>query len=310
MLAQVGIRVTFQPSPSATFFPKLTQATASFFEFGWTPGGDPWASMNSIVRTYDGAGSGQFNGGRYSNPKLDQLIDGIRVEPDLATRRTHDRRRAARDARRSAADTAVSAQAHLGDATDHRASRSGRTTCSNCAGCASTEPDRHYHDYHPLFLPDHDPLRTRRAQAGRRAPARTRPAAATGRDRPRTGDAAGAGGVHAAPWHRAWRPRVYSGVHGNPTASQVTEGVTAYKRAPRRLRDRLRRRCGARRRQGGGCDGGARWRRHRVRVGPPAGAAAVEPVAAILRAADHQRHRLGSRPLERRQRGPTHTSSG
>ena len=87
MLAQVGIRVTFQPSPSATFFPKLTQATASFFEFGWTPGGDPWASMNSIVRTHDGAGSGQFNGGRYSNPKLDQLIDGIRVEPDLAMRR-------------------------------------------------------------------------------------------------------------------------------------------------------------------------------------------------------------------------------
>jgi peptide/nickel transport system substrate-binding protein len=87
MLAQVNIRATFQPSPSATFFPKLTQANASFFEFGWTPGGDPWASLNSIVRTYDGAGSGQFNGGRYSHPKLDQLIDGIRVEPDLATRR-------------------------------------------------------------------------------------------------------------------------------------------------------------------------------------------------------------------------------
>jgi len=87
MLAQVGIRVSFQPSPSATFFPKLTQATASFFEFGWTPGADPWATLNSIVRTHDGAGSGQFNGGRYSNPKLDQLVDGIRVEPDLATRR-------------------------------------------------------------------------------------------------------------------------------------------------------------------------------------------------------------------------------
>jgi peptide/nickel transport system substrate-binding protein len=41
MLAQVGIRVSFQPSPSATFFPKLTQASASFFEFGWTPGTDP-----------------------------------------------------------------------------------------------------------------------------------------------------------------------------------------------------------------------------------------------------------------------------
>ena len=87
MLAQVGIRVTFQPSPSATFFPKLTQATSSFFEFGWSPGTDPWAMLNNVVRTYDGVASGAFNGGRYSNPKLDALVDGIRVEPDLARRR-------------------------------------------------------------------------------------------------------------------------------------------------------------------------------------------------------------------------------
>jgi peptide/nickel transport system substrate-binding protein len=87
MLAQVNIRVTFQPSPSAIFFPKLTQATASFFEFGWTPSTDPWTMLNATVRTFDGAGSGAFNGGRYSNPKLDALIDAIRTEPDLARRR-------------------------------------------------------------------------------------------------------------------------------------------------------------------------------------------------------------------------------
>jgi peptide/nickel transport system substrate-binding protein len=87
MLAQVNIKVAFQPFPSATFFPKLTQANSSFFEFGWTPTVDAWATLNSIVRTYDGTGAGQFNGGRYSNPKLDTIIDGIRVEPDLATRR-------------------------------------------------------------------------------------------------------------------------------------------------------------------------------------------------------------------------------
>ena len=43
--------------------------------------------LNSIVRTYDGSGSGQFNGGRYSNTKLDALIDAIGVEPDIAKRR-------------------------------------------------------------------------------------------------------------------------------------------------------------------------------------------------------------------------------
>jgi peptide/nickel transport system substrate-binding protein len=87
MLAQVGIRATFQPAPAALFFPKLTQATSSFFEFGWSPTTDPWSMLNSIVRTYDGSGAGQFNGGRYSNPKLDALVDAIRVEPDLARRR-------------------------------------------------------------------------------------------------------------------------------------------------------------------------------------------------------------------------------
>jgi peptide/nickel transport system substrate-binding protein len=87
MLAQVGIRVTFQASPSALFFPKLTQATASFFEFGWSPATDPWIALNNVFRTWDGKGSGAFNGGRYSNPAVDRLIDAIRVEPDLARRR-------------------------------------------------------------------------------------------------------------------------------------------------------------------------------------------------------------------------------
>jgi peptide/nickel transport system substrate-binding protein len=87
MLTQVGIRVTFQASPSSLFFPKLTQATTSFFEFGWSPATDPWVAMNNVFRTYDGKGSGAFNGGRYSNPKVDQLIDAIRVEPDLGQRR-------------------------------------------------------------------------------------------------------------------------------------------------------------------------------------------------------------------------------
>jgi len=87
MLAQVGIRTTFQPWPTATFFPKLTQATSSFFEFGWSPLTDAWPSLNAMVRSYGAEGAGTFNGGRYSNPKLDQLLDAIRVEPDLARRR-------------------------------------------------------------------------------------------------------------------------------------------------------------------------------------------------------------------------------
>ncbi len=87
MLTQVGIRTTLRSSPTNQFFPKLSGATASFLEFGWTPTPDAWASLNGLFRTWDKSGLGTFNAGRYSNPKLDALIDAMRVEPDLNRRR-------------------------------------------------------------------------------------------------------------------------------------------------------------------------------------------------------------------------------
>ena len=87
MLTQVGIRATLRSSPTNQFFPKLSGATASFLEFGWTPNPDAWASLNALFRTWDASGLGTFNAGRYSNPKLDTLIDNMRVEPDLTRRR-------------------------------------------------------------------------------------------------------------------------------------------------------------------------------------------------------------------------------
>jgi peptide/nickel transport system substrate-binding protein len=87
MLTQVGIRATLRSSPTNQFFPKLSQGTASFIEYGWTASPDAWASLNGLFRTFDRAGLGTFNAGRYSNPKLDVLIDNIRVEPDLTRRR-------------------------------------------------------------------------------------------------------------------------------------------------------------------------------------------------------------------------------
>jgi peptide/nickel transport system substrate-binding protein len=87
MLTQVGIRTTLRASPTGQFFPRLSQATASFVEFGWSASPDAWNSLNGLFRTFDRSGLGSFNAGRYSNPKLDTLIDQIRVEPDLTRRR-------------------------------------------------------------------------------------------------------------------------------------------------------------------------------------------------------------------------------
>jgi peptide/nickel transport system substrate-binding protein len=87
MLAQVGIRTTLRSSATNQFFPKLSQATASFIEFGWTPTTDAWASLNALFHTWDKDGGGTFNAGRYSSKALDTLLDNIRVEPDLTRRR-------------------------------------------------------------------------------------------------------------------------------------------------------------------------------------------------------------------------------
>ena len=87
MLTQVGIRTQLRSSPSTQFFPRLTSGNTPFFEVGWTPLPDAWNSLNGLMRTYSRDGQGTFNAGRYSNPQLDALIDGLRVEPDLTRRR-------------------------------------------------------------------------------------------------------------------------------------------------------------------------------------------------------------------------------
>ena len=87
MLTQVGIRATLRSSPTNQFFPKLSQGTATLVEFGWTPTTDAWVSLNGLFRSWDRGGFGTFNAGRYSNAKLDTLIDAMRIEPDATRRR-------------------------------------------------------------------------------------------------------------------------------------------------------------------------------------------------------------------------------
>ena len=87
MLTQVGIRTTLRSSATNQFFPKLSQATASFIEYGWTPTTDAWSTLNGLFHSWDAQGAGTFNAGRYSNPQLDALIDAVRTEPEMSKRR-------------------------------------------------------------------------------------------------------------------------------------------------------------------------------------------------------------------------------
>ena len=94
---QVGIRTTLplvaRPTSSSR---KLTQATAQLRRVRLDADGtDAWAPERAVPHLRQGLAAGTFNAGRYSNPKLDALIDAMRVEPDLARRRRWSARRCA-----------------------------------------------------------------------------------------------------------------------------------------------------------------------------------------------------------------------
>lgn len=89
MLAQVGIRVTPNIVPQATYFPKVGKFDTSMYLLSWgTPTFDALYTLQALLHTNAGesSGKGDSNWGRYSNAKMDQLISQIATENDLKKR--------------------------------------------------------------------------------------------------------------------------------------------------------------------------------------------------------------------------------
>lgn len=75
MLAQIDIKVKVNSMPKTTYFPKLEKHDTSFYMLGW--GGaitDAQTTLDPVLHSKDGKGRGDYNYGRYSNTKLDELI--------------------------------------------------------------------------------------------------------------------------------------------------------------------------------------------------------------------------------------------
>jgi peptide/nickel transport system substrate-binding protein len=82
MLSRVGIKVTYQPVPFNNLLPRILSQDVSFYSVGWTPGTDAEGALVPLAHTRNGTGDGEYNGGSYSNAKVDALIDRARVELD------------------------------------------------------------------------------------------------------------------------------------------------------------------------------------------------------------------------------------
>jgi peptide/nickel transport system substrate-binding protein len=88
MLTQVGIRTTPNIVPQSAIFPKLEKYDTSFYLLSWGGGvtSDALYTLQALLHSATGKGEGDFNMGRYSNPKMDELIRKIKIESDMNRR--------------------------------------------------------------------------------------------------------------------------------------------------------------------------------------------------------------------------------
>ena len=81
MWSQVGVATKVNAMPRATYFPKLEKTDTSLFMLGW--GGastDGIFTLQPVLSTYNGKGDGDFNYGRYTNAKVNELTAKVKFD--------------------------------------------------------------------------------------------------------------------------------------------------------------------------------------------------------------------------------------
>ncbi len=87
MWARVGIKAKLRTLPLVTYFPMIQRYEASIYMLGWgVPTFDALYSLQSLTRTLGTGGDGNYNVGRYSNQRMDYVVDRIKTETDLPVR--------------------------------------------------------------------------------------------------------------------------------------------------------------------------------------------------------------------------------
>ncbi len=82
MLGRIGVQVNLNAQSKSLHFPKIQNRETDFYLLGWgVPTLDSHYVFNFLVHT-----EGSWNATGYSDPEVDQLIEAIEVETDLAKR--------------------------------------------------------------------------------------------------------------------------------------------------------------------------------------------------------------------------------
>ncbi len=81
MWTQVGVKTSVNAMPRANYFPKLEKNDTSVYMLGWGGGAtDAIFILQPVLATKNGKGDGDYNYGRYTNPKLDELLAKVKVD--------------------------------------------------------------------------------------------------------------------------------------------------------------------------------------------------------------------------------------
>ncbi|SDM69658.1 peptide/nickel transport system substrate-binding protein [Oryzisolibacter propanilivorax] len=87
MWARIGVKARLRTLPLVTYFPMIQRSEASIYMLGWgVPTFDGLYSLQSLVRSVGTGGDGNYNVGKYSNERMDYLVDRIKVETDAPVR--------------------------------------------------------------------------------------------------------------------------------------------------------------------------------------------------------------------------------
>jgi peptide/nickel transport system substrate-binding protein len=88
MWSRIGVKAKLRTLPLVTYFPMIQRHEASIYMLGWgVPTFDALYSLQSLTRSMvPGTGDGNYNVGRYSNQRMDVVVDRIKVETDLPVR--------------------------------------------------------------------------------------------------------------------------------------------------------------------------------------------------------------------------------
>jgi peptide/nickel transport system substrate-binding protein len=87
MWARIGVKAKLRTLPLVTYFPMIQRYEASIYMLGWgVPTFDALYSLQSLVRSVGAQGDGNYNVGRYSNPRMDALVERVKKEVDPKVR--------------------------------------------------------------------------------------------------------------------------------------------------------------------------------------------------------------------------------